>query len=71
MMTIAYYRGTLGSYENHPLIRKLVNDVEGNDYIIAPIADNRMYQIINSFIEGEITDQQCMHCLASTNLGKQ
>ena len=71
MMTIAYFRGTLGSYENHPLIRKLVDDVEDIDYIIAPIADNRMYQIINSFIEGEITDQQCMHCLASTNLGKQ
>ena len=52
-------------------IMSFVSDVEGNDYIIAPIADNRMYQIINSFIEGEITDQQCMHCLASTNLGKQ
>jgi len=52
-------------------IMSFVSDVEGNDYIIAPIADNRMYQIIRSFIEGEITDQQCMHCLASTNLGKQ
>ena len=71
MLTIAFFRGTLSSYENHPLVRKLVSDVDGNDYIIAPIADNRMYQIINSFIEGEITDQQCMHCLASTNLGKQ
>lgn len=25
------------------------------DYIIVPIADNRMYQIIDSFIDGEIT----------------
>lgn len=30
-----------------------------------------MFQIINSFIEGEITDEQCKHCLAATNLGRQ
>ena len=41
------------------------------DYIIAPIADNRMFQIINSFIAGELTDEQCKHCLAATNLGMQ
>lgn len=71
MLTIAYFRRTLDKYENHPLIKKLVSEVEGCDYIIAPIADNRMYQIINSFIDGEITDKQCMNCLAAANLGKQ
>ena len=71
MMTIAYFRGTLDSYKDHPLVRQLADEVDGCDYVVAPIADNRMYQIINSFIDGEITDQQCMHCLASTNLGKQ
>ena len=30
-----------------------------------------MFQIINSFIDGEITDEQCKHCLAATNLGYQ
>ena len=30
-----------------------------------------MFQIINSFIAGEITDEQCKHCLAATNLGNQ
>ena len=57
------FRGTLKG--------EFSNAIEGYDYIIAPIADNRMYQIINSFINGEITDQQCIHCLAATNLGKQ
>ena len=71
MMTIAYYRGTLREYEEHPLIKELVTRSRDCDYIIAPIADNRMYQIINSFIEGEITDEQCRHCLAATNLGFQ
>ena len=71
MLTIAYYRGTLDSYENHPMIRKLIAEKEKCDYIIAPIADNRMFQIINSFIDGEITDEQCKHCLSATNLGNQ
>ena len=30
-----------------------------------------MFQIINSFIDGEITDEQCKHCLAATHLGSQ
>ena len=45
--------------------------LEGVDYIIAPIADNRMFEIIDSFVEGEITDVQCQHCLSATNLGNQ
>jgi len=71
MMTIAYYRGTLDEYKDHPIIQKLVKKSRDCDYIIAPIADNRMFQIINSFIAGELTDEQCKHCLAATNLGMQ
>ncbi len=71
MMTIAYYRGTLTGYENHPIVKEIVKQSRDCDYIIAPIADNRMFQIINSFISGEITDEQCRHCLATTNLGAQ
>ena len=71
MMTIAYYRGKLDEYRNHPIIKSLIEKSRDCDYIIAPIADNRMFQIINSFIEGEITDEQCKHCLAATNLGMQ
>ena len=71
MLTIAYYRGTLDEYKDHPIVKKLINETENCDYIVAPIADNRMFQIINSFIAGEITDEQCKHCLAATNLGNQ
>lgn len=71
MMTIAYYRGTLEGYKEHSIIRALVEESRACDYIIAPIADNRMFQIINSFIAGELTDEQCKHCLAATNLGMQ
>ena len=71
MMTIAYYRGTLDNYKNHKIVQKIIKDLRDCDYIIAPIADNRMFKIIDSFIQGEITDEQCKHCLAATNLGKQ
>lgn len=71
MMTIAYYRGALKQYENHPYVQKLIRQSKECDYIVAPIADNRMFQIINSFVNGEITDEQCKHCLAATNLGNQ
>jgi hypothetical protein len=71
MMTIAYYREKLERYRTHPMVRDLVEKSRDCDYIIAPIADNRMFQIINAFIDGEITDEQCKHCLAATNLGYQ
>lgn len=71
MMTIAYYRGALDEYRNYPAIKLLIEQSRNCDYIIAPIADNRMFQIINSFIDGELTDEQCKHCLAATNLGMQ
>ncbi len=71
MLTIAYFRGRLKAYENHHIIRTLIARLQGIDYIVAPIADNKMFQIIDSFIEGEITDEQCRHCLSATNLGFQ
>lgn len=71
MLTIAYYRGVLDDYASHPIIQKLIEESKNCDYIVAPIADNRMFQIINSFIDGEITDEQCKHCLAATHLGSQ
>lgn len=30
-----------------------------------------MFEIIDTFIEGSITDKRCKHCLAATNLGVQ
>lgn len=71
MLTIAYYRGRLEEYRDTELVKRLAETTEGIDYIVAPIADNRMFEIIDSFIDGEITDIQCQHCLSATNLGMQ
>ena len=67
LLTIASYRGKIPEDRSMSLIAK----AEDADYIIAPIADNRMFVIIDSFINGEITDEQCIHCLAATHLGMQ
>lgn len=71
MLMIAFFRGKLTEYTGHPMIQRILSCLDGVDYVVAPIADNRMFQIIDSFIEGEITDIQCRHCLSATNLGNQ
>lgn len=71
MLMIAYFRERLGEYANTEIIRRLIEENRGGDYIVAPIADNRMFEIIDQFIDGEITDVQCQHCLSATNLGNQ
>lgn len=71
MLIVAFFRGWLDDYKNHPLIKNLLKSIEDVDVIIAPIADNRMFDIINEFVENEITDEQCRHALAATNLGYQ
>lgn len=71
MIAILYYRGRLEKYKNHPYVKSIISKINQYDYIVAPIADNDMYQILNMFAQGSITDEQCKHALAASNLGKQ
>lgn len=71
MLVIAYYMGRLDNYKNNKKLINLIEKVENADYIIAPIADNKMFKIIDSFIDGNLTDEQCKFSLAATNLGNQ
>ncbi len=71
MLTVAFYRGRLKEYENSSVLHNLIKKSRDADYIVAPIADNRMFEIIDNFIDGEITDVQCQHCLSATDLGNQ
>lgn len=71
MLSIAYFRGRLKAFEGTAALTELIAGMNGLDYVTAPIADNRMFEIIDSFIAGEITDIQCGHCLSATNLGNQ
>ena len=71
MLTGACFRGRLKGRISAEKQSQICAKADQADYIIAPIADNRMYQIIDSFIDGEITDEQCRHALAATELGMQ
>ncbi|MBO4831952.1 MAG: DUF3990 domain-containing protein [Oscillospiraceae bacterium] len=71
MLTVACFRGRLRGRISEGQSARICAKANNADYIIAPIADNRMYQIIDSFIDGEITDEQCRHALAATELGMQ
>ena len=71
MLAIACFRGRLKGRIPTEKQAEICAKAERADYIIAPIADNRMYQIIDSFIDGEITDEQCRHALAATEPGMQ
>ena len=71
MLGVAYYRGTLGKYENNPRVQRIVNKVENADYVVAPIADNRMFELIDAFINKELTDKQTLYALSANYLGMQ
>ena len=71
LLLVGYHKGLLKEYENHPLIQKLLKKIEDVDYIIAPITDNRVTDLINNFVHKMITDAQCCHCIAELNLGNQ
>ena len=70
-LTIAYFRGSLKEFEKSKKLKEILNKCKNADVIIAPIADNRMFDIIDEFIEGRISDEACCYGLASLNLGKQ
>lgn len=71
MLMVSYYRGQLEQYKFNPYIRKIIDEVEKYDVIIAPIADNNMYDIMTRFANGDITDEQAIHALSASHLGKQ
>jgi DNA-binding XRE family transcriptional regulator len=71
MIAISYYRGWLFEYKDNSYLKKIISDIESFDVIIAPIADNRMFDVIAEFVKGEITTSQCIHALSATDLGYQ
>ena len=71
MYAILYFRGMLDEYVLEDEFLKLIKKIEKADYIIAPIADNQMYDTLTAFSLKEITDEQCLHALSANNLGKQ
>lgn len=71
MLLICAHRGYLKQYENHPRLKELLQEEAEQDLIIAPIADNKMFQILREFGIGEISASMAMHALSASSLGKQ
>lgn len=71
MLMVSYFRGQLNEYRESKIIMKIIDEVSKYDVIVAPIADNNMYEIMNRFSRGEITDQQAINALSASHLGKQ
>ncbi|WP_323089923.1 DUF3990 domain-containing protein [Allobaculum sp. JKK-2023] len=70
-LTIAYYRGKLEPFKSHPIYRAIQEYVSGYDVIVGPIADDRMFVVLDRFFKGDITDQALIHCLSGLDLGYQ
>ena len=71
MYAILYFRGMFKEYVPSKEILELIEQINNVDYIIAPIADNQMYDTLTAFTLKQITDEQCLHALSANNLGKQ
>ena len=71
LYAILYYRNAFRGYEIPSEITKLVQEIENADIVVAPIADNEVYQTIQAFANSEITDEACIHAISATNLGNQ
>ena len=71
MNAILYYRGHFEHYNVPQEVMNIINEIENADLIIAPIADNNMYETLTSFAYNQISDEQCLHALSANNLGMQ
>ena len=71
MYAILFFRGMFKEYVPSPEVIELIEQINDADYIIAPIADNQMYDTLTAFGLKQITDEQCLHALSANNLGRQ
>ena len=71
MLAVCYYRDQIPQYANSKRILKIRDKVDNCDYVYAPIADNKLFEVIDAFVAEEITDLQCLYALSATHLGYQ
>lgn len=70
-MIIAFNRGRMNNIKNTKLYDKYDNYLKNNDLAIGYIADDRMFNVIDNFFEGYITDLALINSLSALELGKQ
>lgn len=70
-MLIAYYRGYMDEVKGSEIYKKYEKMADGYDVILGYIANDRMYRVMKSFFEKEITDVALIHSLSALDLGRQ
>ena len=71
MLMVCFFRRRIDSYANSPVLRSFLDHSTNQDVLIAPIADNNMYETMNQFARGDITDLQAISALSASSLGRQ
>jgi len=71
MLAVCWYRDKIPEYAEASRVQKIRKKVDECDYVLAPIADNKMFEVIDAFSAKEITDLQCLYALSATHLGYQ
>lgn len=71
MLAVCWYRDKIPQYADAKRIENIRKKVDNCDYVLAPIADNKMFEVIDAFSAREITDLQCLYALSATHLGYQ
>jgi len=71
MLAVALCRNKLDDYLDNPRLQSLKEKIDNCDYVYAPIADNNLFEVIDSFLNGEITDLQCLYAISASHLGYQ
>lgn len=70
-MLIAYYRGYMDEVTGSEIYKKYERLADGYDVILGYIANDRMYRVMKSFFEKEITNAALIHSLSALDLGRQ
>jgi transcriptional regulator with XRE-family HTH domain len=70
-MLVAYHRGRMETIKGAKFYNKYKAMTEENDLVIGSIANDRMFHVIDSFFQGNLTDAALVNSLSALELGKQ
>ena len=71
MLMIALNRGMLEEFKNSKKYQQILDKCNSFDVIICPIADNRMFDSIEMFINGQVSSEAAIQALNSLHIGEQ
>lgn len=71
MLVISLNRKKIEKYKDNKIIQNILEKINKADVLIGPIADNKMFEVMSKFSNGEITTVEAIHALSASRLGKQ